>query len=212
MITLIMREIEDSRLFFIIVIILSVAFSSMIGWKMLSIEEHQNPDIRLVVMTISILFSCGGICIFSGLGAAQMYGDRTKKISALLATLAIRRFTIFTARVLTGILLILLWLLPVALIVEYATKSSPIANIGFLPMPQVWVVSFLICLASYCIGLQAGWTASKITPTLGALGLSFVMVWVFFIKVFSPDIYVILILLIAGSLLRAWRTFSTAAL
>jgi hypothetical protein len=207
-----MREIEDSRLLFIIVIILALAFSSMIAWKMVALEEYQNTEIRLFVRTIGILFSCGGICIFSVLGMTQMYSDKTKKISALLATLAVSRFTIFTARVLTGILLILLWLMPVFITVEFATRSLPIVNTGIFPGPQVWAVIFMICLASYCIGLQAGWTAGKITPTLGALGLSFIMVWILLIKGFRPDIYVILILLIAGCLLRAWRTFSTAAL
>jgi hypothetical protein len=112
---------------------------------------------------------------------------------------------------LTGILLMLLWLMPVVITVEFATRGSPIAHTGIFPGPQVWAATFLICLASYCIGLQAGWTAGKITPTLGALGLSLVMVWIILIKGFRPDIYVILILLIAGCLLRAWRTYSTAA-
>ena len=51
---------------------------------------------------------------FCAMGAAQMYWDKTKKISALLATLGGYSRQIFTARVIAGFLLVLIGFIPIA--------------------------------------------------------------------------------------------------
>jgi hypothetical protein len=75
---------------------------------------------------------------------------------------------------------------------------------------EIWIPVFLFCFASYCIGLQVGWTSNK-SPTLGALGLSLILIPIILIKGFGWDIYAILISFIAACLIRAWFKFSRSA-
>ena len=158
---------------------------------------------------ISIL----GILIFCGFGAAQMYWDRMRKISALLATLAVSRKQIFAARVITGFLLVLIGFVPLTVITIAAvfTKSMEPTSTARLLYPEISIPVFLLGFLCYCIGLQAGWTSNRLISTIGALGLSCVLTSVIMIKGFGWEIYAILLFLIAACLIRAWYKFSTAA-
>ena len=163
---------------------------------------------RILVL---IANAVGGIFIFCGLGAAQMYWDRIKRTSALLATLPVTRNQIFTARITTGGLAVVMGFLPTVgtmMVVSGMIESSSVAGVG----PVIWIPIFIFCLASYCVGLQTGWTSNRIMPTLGSLLLSLILTGVIWIKGFELDAYLILIPFIACCLFRAWRTFSTAAL
>lgn len=209
MLTLIMREIEDNWVFFVITVIFAVAISALVVWGQYYSEEYSwGKDIGTVVMVV--LF---GTLVFSGMGAAQMYADRTKKISALLATLAVRRIQIFIARVIAGVLLVLACLVPIA--VTMAVVSSAVAQrtpVYGGPAFEMWVPVFMLCFSCYCIGLQSGWTLNKIMPTMGAIVLSCILIGLIVIKGIGPDMYAIVIVFTAGCLLRAWHIFSTAAL
>jgi hypothetical protein len=203
-----MREIEDNRVFFIGALILAVIFSVLFLWW---IYYGVFDDVLFVGLPIwnAIL----GMLIFCGMGAAQMYLDRTRKISALLATLAVSRGQIFTARIIAGILLIFIGLIPLAgiTITAVLTKSIEPSHSVRVIYPEVSIPVFLLGFACYCIGLQAGWTSNRLIPTLVAIGLSFILVSVIFVKGFGWEIYAILIVFIAACLIRAWYKFSTAA-
>jgi len=209
MLTLIMREIEDNRVFFFGVLLLAVIFSVLFVWLLYYGTSDDGPFIGVPVWN-SIL----GMFIFCGMGAGQMYWDRTKKISALLATLAVTRNQIFTARVIAGFLLVIIGLAPLAGVTLTAalTRTADVSHSVRLLYPAVAIPVFLLGFACYCIGLQAGWTSNRITPTLGSLVMSIILITVVFIKGFGWEIYAILVLLIAACLIRAWRTFLSAAL
>jgi hypothetical protein len=151
---------------------------------------------------------------FCAMGATQMYWDKTKKFSALLATLAVNRGQIFTARVIAGFLLVLIGFIPIAgAIISAVSKTA--APFPFLPNHglyyEILIPALLLGFACYCVGLQAGWTSNRVTAILGALGLNVILIPVILIKGFGWEIYVILIFLIAACLVRAWYKFSTAA-
>jgi hypothetical protein len=203
-----MREIEDNRVFFIGTLILAVIFSGLFFWLLYYGEMDDGPFIIVPIWSAFL-----GMLIFCGLGAAQTYWDRTKKTSALLATLAVSRGQIFVARVIAGSLLVIIGLIPLAEITITAafTKSiEPSHSVRLLS--EISIPAFLLGFACYCIGLQAGWTSNRLIPTLGALGLSLVLMSVILIKGFGWEIYAILILFITACLIRAWHTFSAAAL
>ena len=210
MFTLIMREIEDNRVFFIAAVILAVIFSTLVVWQQFHPEENEKS----VIVGLGTVISVVAMFFFCAMGAAQMYWDKTKKVSALLATLAVNRRQIFTARVIAGFLLVLIGFVPIAVTIITAISRF---GIPFMPIrsglyPEILIPVFLLGFASYCIGLQSGWTSNKIVPTLGALGLSFILISVIVIKGFGWEIYTILILFIAACIIRAWHIFSSAAL
>jgi len=208
MLTLIMREIEDNWVFFVITVIFAVAVSASIVWGQYYNEDYNwERDIKTAVWVAFF-----GTMAFCGTGVAQMYGDRTKKISALLATLAVSRLQIFAARVAAGGLLVLAGLLPI--VVTMMVVSSALAQktpfvVGLAI--GMWAPVFMLCFSCYCIGLQSGWTLNKTLPTLGAIAFSFVLMGLIMIKGGGSDIYAIAVVFTAGCLLRAWHTFSTAA-
>jgi len=215
MFTLIIREIEDNRIFFIAAAILAVIFSaSFIYEQFYGIEGDEHVTVPAVTISFGIMIAIPLTVAFCGMGASQMYWDKTKKISALLATLAVTRRHIFIARVIAGFLLVLIGFIPIAeaIIMIFSKVGMPFPSIrGWLSF-EVMIPSLLLGFACYCVGLQAGWTSNRVTPTLVALGLSVILIPVILIKGFGWEIYAVLVLLIAACLIRAWYKFSTAAL
>jgi hypothetical protein len=213
MFTLIIREIQDNWVFFVLVLILTCCFSFAVGWEMYFINGMQLMPIT-VMLTINAL--CG-LLIFCGFGASQMYWDRMKRISSLLTTLPVTRNQIFTARVAAGLLAISIGFLPTVAtimvmsnLIEPSSANNPGPVYGLTA--GIWVLLFLLCFAGYCIGLQTGWTSNKIIPTLGALLLSLILTGVIWIKGFELGAYLILVPFIACCLFLAWRTYSTTGL
>jgi ABC-type transport system involved in multi-copper enzyme maturation permease subunit len=209
MFTLIMREIEDNRVFFIAEIILAVFFGVLLVYGQFYGERYEN-----VAIPLGIMISVPLALVFCAMGATQMYSDKTKKISALLATLAVTRGYIFAARVVAGFLLVLIGFVPVVvtvlgMVLKLGRPYPPIHEGLYF---EILIPLFLLGFACYCIGLQAGWTSNKVTPTLGALGLSFILIPIILIKGFGWEVCAILVSLITACLIRAWYKFSTAAL
>ena len=208
MFTLIIREIEDNRVFFIAAAILVAIFGALFGWQLYYGEVDDGPFIAMPLFNAML-----GMLMFCAMGAAQMYRDKTKRVSALLATLAVTRGHIFIARVIAGFLLVLIVFIPIAgaSIAAVLTRSVEPSHFIRSLYPEISIPVFLLGFACYCIGLQAGWTSSRVIPTLGPIALGLILIPVILIKGFGWEIYAILFFLIAACLIRAWYKFSTAA-
>lgn len=218
MFTLIKREIRDHVVYFIGALILSAI---LIVVTLSMISQYESSQSRNYDAVDSGLFSVGvimpaiaviviGIC---GLGVSQMYLDRTRKISAFLSTLSVSRSRILLAKVITGILVILTLLVPLA--VTAAVLLRPyVPPILIYPgiVLEIFVAVFLMAFACYCIGLQTGWTSGKVAPTLGGIALTCIFIPLILIKGFGLQIVVILVLFIIASLIRTWHTFMTTSL
>jgi hypothetical protein len=207
MFTLILREIEDNWVFFLVAVILAAIFSaSFIYGQFYGIEKDEHVTVPAVTILSGTMISIPLAIAFCAIGVAQMYLDKTKKVSALLATLAVTRKHIFIARVIAGFLLVLIGFVPIA-----ETTIMAVSKVSSGLCFEIIIPAFLLGFACYCIGLQAGWTSNKVTPTLGALGLGVILIPVILIKGFGWEIYAILVFLIAACLIRAWHRFSMAA-
>ena len=211
MFTLITREIEDNRVFFIAAVILAVIFGALIVYQQFYDEKYES-----FIIPFGLMISVPLGMAFCAMGATQMYWDKTKKVSALLATLAVNRGQIFAARVIAGFLLVIIGFVPIVVTIIAAVSelgtpfSLPPIHKGIYF--EILIPSLLLGFACYCIGLQAGWNSNRVTAILGALGLSLILIPIILIKGFGWEIYAILVLLIAACLVRAWYKFSTAAL
>jgi hypothetical protein len=204
MFTLIMREIEDNRVFFIFAALLAVIFSVLFIYQ--QFEDEKDNSVEAVIVGLGTIISVLLVMTFCAMGVAQMYWDRIKKVSAMLATLAVTRNQIFIARVIAGFLLVLIGFVPIA-----ETIITAASNHGGLYF-EILIPALLLGFACYCIGLQAGWTSDRVTPTLGSIALNLILIPVILIKGFGWEIYAILFFLIAACLIRAWYKFSKAAL
>ena len=207
MFTLIKREFQDHIIYFI-----GAAFFSAIFIAASLSTARQSDFKELSILSIGLLATLV-IIGFCGMGASQMYTDRTRKISALLSTLSVSRSRILLARIIAGILAILTLLLPLTLTIVFLLRLFPPP----IPMYQgmvseIFTAVFLMAFACYCIGLQSGWNSSKIMPTLGGLLLTCIFVPLILIKGFGFHIMAILVLFIAASLIRTWHTFMSTPL
>lgn len=209
MFTLIKREIEDHIAYFIGAIILSAVLTALLT----SAIYYDEPGERPVFVGLSIPAIVLLIVGFSGMGVSQMYTDRNRKVSAFLAGLAVTRGRILIARIITGILAILIVLLPLLITgtILWRLFAPPIPIYSGV-ISDIFVVAFLMAFACYCIGLQTGWTSSRITPTLGGLVLTCILVPLIVVKGFGLHIKVILILFIVASLIRTWQKFRSTAI
>jgi hypothetical protein len=218
MFTLIKREILDHIVYFLGAAVFSAIFIII---SIAVINQYESSQRRGYDPGDSQVFSIGvGIPViaiviigFCGMGASQMYLDRTRKISAFLSTLAVSRGRILLAKIITGALAILTLLLPLAVTVVillplYVRPVLIYPGMVFV----IFVEVFLLAFACYCIGLQTSWNSSKVTPTLGAIALTCIFVPLILIKGFGLQIFVILVLFIIASLIRIWHSFMTTSL
>jgi len=216
MFTLIKREIEDHIGYFIgagflsgILIIVSIFAISA-----------QEASVAVVFVGFYIPVIIMLMIGLPGMGVSQMYTDRTRRISVFLCGLSVTRGQILTVRIITGILAILTFLVPLTITAMvllrifmpagriYSLYSSVASGFIF----DIFITAFLMSFACYCLGLQTGWTSSRITPTLGGVALAFVLVPLIIVKGFGLHIVVILVLFIAASLVRTWHRFMSTSL
>ena len=210
MFTLIKREIEDHIVYFLVAVIFSAMFVATEISVFYNIGSGEPPMVAFLVLLFVVIWSTLGYC---AMGATQMYTDRTRKISALLSTLPVSRSQILLARIITGILGILIVLVPFVITTIFLlyifVPPLPIYD-GFIF--EIFAGVFLTSFACYCIGLQTGWSSSKITPTLGGLLLTCIFVPLVQIKGFDLEGVFILLLFIAASLICTWHKFRSASL
>jgi len=217
MFTLVKREIRDHIVYLIlaaclagIFIFISVPVIGRYEAVKRATSSYESPGFAFGIgVPVSVIVIIG-IC---GLGAAQMYLDRTRKISAFLSTLAVSRGLILTARIVTGILVILTFLVPLAVAVVILFRLFvPSVLFPGVMLFEIFLTVFLMAFACYCIGLQTGWNSNPITPSFGGLFLTGIFVPLILIKGFGLQIIVILVLFIIASLIRIWHMFMKTSL
>ncbi len=206
--TLIKREMDDCRVFFaaavgyavfVILILISAIYSA--GMSM----DYVKSASPVLLLT--------GMMLFCVMGAGQMYMDRTRRISCFLSTLAVTRANIFAARVITGLLLILSTIVPIA------AAAMVIVRLLYEPIPvyqrMFWELTgtvSVLSVAAYCLGLLTGWARGRILPALGGAVLTFVLAPVVAIKGFGAETLILLSAFIVISLIRSRQVYVSTPL
>jgi hypothetical protein len=209
MFALIKREIRDHIVYFIAALLFSAVLVALLSVSAYHFDEREFGVYYGLAIPALVALVLG----FSAMGVSQMYTDRIRKVSAFLSALPVTRGRILTARIIAGILAILLALLPVTIVAVMLSHLllPPIPIFGSI-VSDVATTTFLMLFACYCLGLLTGWTAGKIAPTFGALGLNLVLLSLIIIKGFGPDIRILLVLIIVASLVRTWHKFISTPL
>jgi len=228
MLALIKREIEDNVVLFILAVVAMVFFGVISTSMSLKMIISSNPPIgvistgtsvRMILSTPPIGIPMPMYSIFAPLlpvaallitlfGARQMYSDKTKKTSAFLSTLTTTRQRIFIARIIAGLLWVLIVLVPIAVadivLLKLYPRLVPV-DIGLLV--RLFSISLFVCLACYALGLQLGFQNNRILSALGLILIWPVLVSTVIIKGLGLETVVILLLFIAASLVRTWQKF-----
>jgi len=208
MYTLIKREIEDHIVYFLGAFVLSLFFTGLIIASRFGSEPVEGLGIILAALVVTFLaITTLGTC---ALGTSQMYTDRNRKISAFLSTLPVSRNQILAARVLSGILILLVLLAAPAITVEVllSTLRQEQAVYKYFTV-EIFSTLYLLGFGIYCTGLMGGFSSSKIVPTLGSLVLSIVLMTIILIKGPCVEASIILLIYVSASLAYTWRKFNT---
>lgn len=210
MLTLIKREIRDYALFFIGSVILSVvliglSIATLDGNRWIEAAAFDSPAGSFVLLII----------VFGSfaMGAVQMDTDRIRKISAFISILSVSRNRILLAKIFAGLLAILIALVPLPVIVTILLRiyalPIPIFHVMVL---EIFSGTFLMTLACYLIGLQAGLNSGRLVPAFMGLAMTCVLVTLVPIKSFTIEIMLILLLFIVALLIRTWHMFKSIPL
>lgn len=211
-IILIRREIEDHVGYFIAAAILAALLVILCFSAALNIKADEG-DGPIAAMAFSIPIVILAVISITAMGTSQMYSDKNRRISAFLSTLPTTRAQIFAARLSAGLLATLLLLLP-AIITSYVLVQmfAPPIPTFFEILYDISLTILLTAISCYCLGLQTGWTSSRIAPTLTALLLACVLMPLMIVKGFGPPATVLLLLFVIASIARVWCKFSAASL
>jgi len=210
MLALIKREIRDHILYFLAAIVFSAILVGLqTVWAYNFYAELTSIYFGMItVPTVTIL-----VLGLAGMGVSQMYTDKNRKISAFLTSMPVTRGHIFAAKVVTGLLVILIVLGPavIAVVTLNSILGPPIPAYGKL-ITDIFTTVFLTAIACYSLGLLTGWTTSRVIPSCSGLGLTALLVTMIIIKGFGLEIQLLLVLIIAASLTRTWRKFVSTPL
>ncbi len=207
MYTLIKREIEDHIIYFLGALILSLVFTGLIATKGYGGEPIEG--LGIILAAIGITLACATIVICA-LGMSQMHTDKNRKISAFLSTLPVSRNQILAARVISGLLALLVLLAAPAITVEILLSTIRLEQAVYKYFTvEIFSTLYLLGLGIYCTGLMCGFSSSKIVATLGNLVLSVVLMTIILIKGPGVESSIILLVYVSASLAYTWRKFNT---
>ena len=151
--------------------------------------------------------------ISAGMGAQQMYSDRSRKISAFLCTLATSRSRIMTARIIVGSSYFLSILL--AMVITYAillARFESLVPFDITSLVMLFITAATVNLACYSIGLLIGFSANKFLPILGSIFLISILIALIIIKGFGLQSNFILLVVAVAAMFRTWRKYATTSL
>lgn len=206
MLTLIGREIRDHAVYFIG---LWLATVTMIAVLVLAVHEGMESGYGAPLVLLAFVMLVG----HCSLGSAQMYADRANRISPLLSTLAVTRSRILAAKVLVGILAVLVSLVPVVVTVTVLLSVfvPPLAFYRRM-LIEISATAILTGLACHVVGLMVGWTTSKAWLMAGTLVPILLLMSLILIKGFGLDTLALLLVFIGAALWRVWQTFTSVSL
>ena len=209
MFTLIKRELEESFVFLLLAAIVAGLTVMLIIAGFYYGEDHE----RIIAIVPSFVFSGVMILLFGWLGVDQIYGDKNKHMNSFLCTLAVSRLQVFAAKIITGIICILTFVVPFVImwwvVFPFVVPTNPLF-VGMFFNGAITI--FLVAVSAYCIGLQIGWQSNKIVPLIGGLLLMSVFLPIAVVKGFMAEGICFLVVFIAASMIRVWHKFKSVSL
>ncbi|MCK4627683.1 MAG: hypothetical protein KAT56_01705 [Sedimentisphaerales bacterium] len=151
--------------------------------------------------------------ISAGIGAHQMYSDRSGKISAFLCTLTTSRSRILTARIIVGTSQFLLVLMAMAITYALLRARFPSLvpfDVTFLIM--LFITAATVNLACYSIGLLIGFSANRFLPIMGSILLVATLIALVIVEGFGLQSNLILLVVAGAAMFRTWQKYATASL
>ena len=212
--TLIKREIKDNIIMFLLAVILAGICEAVVVSGFLRPYTQYIPAGIPIVIYVILPFFIISLCLLAvTMGGIQMYLDKRGKISAFLSSLAVTRRGLFSAKLLAGIIWLVVALLPLVAAELFLFRVKPRlipADYSFLV--RIYIVTVLCALSCYLLGLNLGLWRNRIVAILGGALLCLILMSVIVIKGLDSEIMLIFGITSAALAVRAWNVFMSIPL
>lgn len=211
MLTLIKRELESNAVHLGLPFCLNfLVIGILIHHMVFKGTEYPPIGVPLIMYKMQWLPLVVLPLLFAAMGAAQMYYDRSRKISAFLATLATTRTRIFLARLIVGVFFILITNLPLVITDAILLRVYPrLVPIDLSLLTRMFLVAGCVNLAAYAIGLLLGFRPTRFFPVLPALLFCALLLSLIVIKGFAVVTMSLLLIIAAAALARTYQAYTT---
>lgn len=214
MLRLIRRELEDYMLLLLTAAIVATVFVCITITSITTGRHGSRLEIWIPNIMFITFFTLWFLPVaFALIGTAQMHVDKIRKVPAFLATLATNRSQILSAKIIAGIIYILVATVPILvtdIILMRTYYPASVAGVGiFLKM---FGLLFLACLMGYAVGLQAGTSTSKIVAVLGPIVTVPFLISIAVFKGLDGQTAGLFAIITIAVLIRVWQKFKTSSL
>jgi len=207
--TLIKREIKDNIIMFLMSVIMAGICEAVVVSGFLRTDVKFAPvGIPLTVYMVFPFFIISLSLLAVAMGGGQMYLDKTRKISAFLSTLAVTRRKLLSAKIIVGIIWLVVALLPLIAAELLLFQVRPrLIPVDYSLLVRIYIVTALCALSCYLLGANLVLGRNRITAILAGALLCLILISLIVIKGFGAEIMLIFGVTSAALAVRAWIVF-----
>lgn len=215
MIALLKRQIQDAMVMFGLGLLVVIVVNALVWFYSFDRGYVDEPALGVPgvvgsAFTVAIL-SLSFIAL--GLGILQSYLDQTRKASAFLATLALRRERIFLARILAGLAIVAgTFLILLAGFGVFLVFRPPVRPLDGWYIGLSILTGFLLIAVSYSLGAMFEHGKNRPEPVLATFGLWGCVLWLALMKIDLGPLAAVLSAITVAALLYGRQRFLAAAL
>lgn len=212
--TLIKREVKDNIIMFLLAIILSgICEAIVVSGFLRSYIQYIPVGIPITAYAIFPFFIISLSLLATVTGGTQMYLDKNKKVCAFLGTRAVTRRKLLSAKLVVGVIWLIVALLPLtgAEFILFQIKPRLIP-VDYSLLIRIYTTTGLCALCCYLLGSNLGLERNRIIAILAGGFLTLVLISLIIIKGFGAETMLIYSLMSVVLGIRAWKIFMTIPL
>lgn len=211
---LIKREIKDNIIMFLLAVILAGLCEAIVVSGFLRSDSQFAPvGIPLAAYMIFPFFIISLCLMATAMGGVQMYFDKNKKVSAFLSTLPVTRRRLLLAKMLAGIIWLLVAMLPLVAAELLLFQVRPrLIPVDYSLLIRIYTVTGLCSLSCYLLGSNLGLGRNRAAAIIAGALLCLTLISLIIIKGFNPEIMVIFGITSAALAVRVWNVFMSIPL
>ncbi len=212
--TLIKREIKDNIIMFMLAVILAGICEAVVVSGFLRTDAEFAPvGIPMAVYMVFPFFIISLCLLATTMGGVQMYLDKNKKISAFLSTMSVTRRRLLWAKMLVGIIWLIVAMLPLIAAELFLFQVKPrLIPVDYSLLIRIYIVTGLCALSCYLLGSNLGLGRNRIIAILAGAFLCLILISLIVIKGFGAEIMLIFGITSVALAVRAWNAFMSIPL
>jgi len=199
---------------FLLAVILAGICEAVVVSGFLRTETQFAPvGIPRAVYLIFPFFLISLSLLATGMGGVQMYADKSKKVCAFLGTLSVTRRKLLSAKMLVGVIWLLVALLPLIAAELFLFRVRPrLIPVDYSLLVRMYIVTALCGLSCYLLGSNLGLGKNRKVAVPAGVILCLILISLIVIKGFGVESMFIFGITSAVLAVRQWNVFMSIPL